>query len=760
MLPRFLWPAACVLLISACGDGSPGATPSPALSPVPSTVAIDLELADRLYVEGATANAVRIYSAAVLRGTADEKQRGLWALARIQYETGDAARSTQNARAFLAADPESEDDERRAYLLLGYGEMAQGHHQEAKEALEKYIRLAGPATPYAQLRLAEITAIEEGYEDAARGVEEALAAELPAPAATDALFALARYQEEAEDIPSAIATLQRLVAATADDAVEVLWEQARLYDKADDPASAQSAYTSLILDYPAHERALEALPLSEEIGLQSRAFVLFLNRQNDAARDAYEELAESSEPEVWGEAHYRLGILAERAGDPQGALTEYSFVIDNNGGSWKARALWDRATVLESLGRLDEAVSDFTRADDLSGYLKSGDDGIFRAGLIRYRQGRAGEAVALWASETDGFPPELEADARTYYWLGRAYSDIGDSQQAFAQFHEADPDPFAYYGLRAITMLSTEQPPSDPAALASSPPDWAAVESWITTFAGPEPSPLEDPFLESPGWLRAEELLEAGLVEETIAEVGALIESLEQLSAFINFPFRGTGSLPSISPTPVAQDPIWVLYRIARRMTDEGYPRRAALAAEAISRGRLLTAPPALLTLIYPARHLDAVNAAAQAEDVSPLLLFALVRQESWFDASAVSPAGALGLTQVIPATGEDIAADLGLTDFRESDLLDPETSLRFGAHYLAQQIEAFGGNIAAALAAYNGGPGNAGRWTETAGADPDLLLETIDFEETRLYVRLVLENYALYRHAYGVTDELSLPLD
>jgi soluble lytic murein transglycosylase len=167
-----------------------------------------------------------------------------------------------------------------------------------------------------------------------------------------------------------------------------------------------------------------------------------------------------------------------------------------------------------------------------------------------------------------------------------------------------------------------------------------------------------------------------------------------------------------------------------------------------------------VLRLVYPAKHLAQVNAAAQERGVSPALMLALIRQESYFDASAVSPAGAMGLTQVIPSTGEGIAAELGITDFQQGDLLDPETNLRFGAYYLAGQLEGFGGNVGAALAAYNGGPGNASRWTETAGNDVDLLVETIDFDETRSYLELVLANLAFYRYAYGVSGPLSLPLE
>src|SRR5439155_20572001 len=122
----------------------------------------------------------------------------------------------------------------------------------------------------------------------------------------------------------------------------------------------------------------------------------------------------------------------------------------------------------------------------------------------------------------------------------------------------------------------------------------------------------------------------------------------------------------------------------------------------------------------------------ASQNKFSPFLLLALVRQESFYDARAVSPADASGLTQVIPETAAGIAESLGETNFRISDLLRPQVSLRFGAHYLGTQLQTLGGDIPAALAAYNGGPGNGTRWQEAAGSpDPDALPESIDFNGT-----------------------------
>jgi soluble lytic murein transglycosylase len=159
-------------------------------------------------------------------------------------------------------------------------------------------------------------------------------------------------------------------------------------------------------------------------------------------------------------------------------------------------------------------------------------------------------------------------------------------------------------------------------------------------------------------------------------------------------------------------------------------------------------APPGLLRLAYPVDYASLVQSTGDRTDVSPLLLLALIRQESFFDPWAGSSAGALGLTQVIPSTAEGIAADLGLrTEFSDQDLFRPAISIEFGAHYLSEQLDAFDGRLAPALAAYNAGPANARRWLND---DDDLFLEDIPFGQTRAYVKLVTENLAAYRSLYA----------
>ena len=130
-------------------------------------------------------------------------------------------------------------------------------------------------------------------------------------------------------------------------------------------------------------------------------------------------------------------------------------------------------------------------------------------------------------------------------------------------------------------------------------------------------------------------------------------------------------------------------------------------------------------------------------------LLAALIHQESRWDATAVSPADAVGLTQVIPPTAAWIADRLGGPAIALGELFRPAKSIEFGSYYLGVQLREFG-DAHQALAAYNGGPANVERWAAAASWPPADFVEAIVFQETRDYVQLVMEHYAWYRALYG----------
>ncbi|MBN1486390.1 MAG: transglycosylase SLT domain-containing protein, partial [Anaerolineae bacterium] len=114
------------------------------------------------------------------------------------------------------------------------------------------------------------------------------------------------------------------------------------------------------------------------------------------------------------------------------------------------------------------------------------------------------------------------------------------------------------------------------------------------------------------------------------------------------------------------------------------------------------------------------------------------------------SYAAAQGLMQVIPPTGAEIFQALGWPpDYETPDLYRPMVSVRYGTWYLAKQRDRFDGDLYAAMAGYNGGPGNAARWREAAQEDIDLFVELITFNETRTYVERITEHFAHYRWLY-----------
>lgn len=143
----------------------------------------------------------------------------------------------------------------------------------------------------------------------------------------------------------------------------------------------------------------------------------------------------------------------------------------------------------------------------------------------------------------------------------------------------------------------------------------------------------------------------------------------------------------------------------------------------------------------YPLEYEHIVTAHARNYDLEPALLAAVVYVESRFEPDAVSPAGAVGLMQLLPETARGIALRTGGDRFVVSDLRDPEINVRYGAWYLDHLRDRYDGDLRLALAAYHAGQGNVDRWLRDGGG--------IVFPETRGYVDDVLRVKRVYERAY-----------
>jgi soluble lytic murein transglycosylase len=316
-----------------------------------------------------------------------------------------------------------------------------------------------------------------------------------------------------------------------------------------------------------------------------------------------------------------------------------------------------------------------------------------------------------------------------------ARGDAEAAQAAFADIISADPTD--YYALRAADLSADPDTPTFSAIPYTLDYNVATeqteAETWLASWLG-----LED----TPGLGR----LSPDLTADSRLQRGL---ELWRLGRFQFAKWELEALRQDTASDVLAQ------YQLALLFRDIGLYRSSILCARNVvdlsPAEAVLDAPPFIARLVYPTYYRDLIEQNAELSGLDPLLVFSTVRQESLFESFATSYASAHGLMQVIPDTGNLIAAQLGWPPgYETGDLYKPYVSVRFGTYYLAQQRDRFDGRLDAALAGYNGGPVNADRWLNAASGDPDLLVELITFSETRAYVRLIREHYAIYQALYG----------
>ncbi len=151
---------------------------------------------------------------------------------------------------------------------------------------------------------------------------------------------------------------------------------------------------------------------------------------------------------------------------------------------------------------------------------------------------------------------------------------------------------------------------------------------------------------------------------------------------------------------------------------------------------------------LYPFPFQDTIVSWATQRQLNPVLVTALIRQESRFEPAIQSVAKAAGLMQVIPSTADWIAQQTGISSY---DMTNPDDNINFGTWYLDYTHREYNDNSLFAVASYNAGPGSVANWISRFGAsDPDLFVEQIPFPETKGYVESVFENYWNYLRIYN----------
>lgn len=614
----------------------------------------------------------------------------------------------------------------------------QGDLEIAAQQLEAITQTGGTLALFAQFRLAQVLAVMgddttavEAF--AAATTDDSLPASLRSIARREgaaSLAALDRFDEAVEWLSAVVDD----PTAGPSERTTARWERAQILLELQDPAWADDALAivSASAGHPSATLALDELEAAEvDAPALSAAYARYLARENGSATERYEAiLADDATPAdaaTAAIAWFYLGALAERVPDREGAIEAYgeSLAADAFGSRaddaayWRGRVAEEDGDFMTAAASYDLLVSDYPASRFAS-------DAALRGALAVMETGNEAGALDRLAAIANGPGAEAAAAARWYDLL--AGSEARE-QAGVRAASEIDARSLAAI-LEQAGAAALDAPPIETLALSGGSSDLETIDGWLTAEYGlpAATTALDEELFDdiSPA------LIEAG---ERVLARALMLEHLDVLEG-----------------EPHAQ------IELSRRASELGLDDVALIAAirllSPLPTETRLGTPVELERLAYPAPWSELVIAASEEFEVPPLLLLALIRQESAFEPDVISPAGAIGLTQVIPPTGVLIAAALDESWDGPASLTRPETSLRYGAAYLSAQLETFDGNMFAALAAYNAGPTNAQRWLDAQVLDgPDGYVQTIDFEETRRYVTSVVEQYAWYRYLYGAAE-------
>jgi len=323
----------------------------------------------------------------------------------------------------------------------------------------------------------------------------------------------------------------------------------------------------------------------------------------------------------------------------------------------------------------------------------------FRAGLARYAASDRDAALMLIADAARrdstralGMGPR--------YWEARIRFEQGDSAAVTVLRRLATEQPTAFYGVRAREILGD------------------------TNFLSDSMPPL--PRMGSFPPARARERI------RLLASLGLDLEARAE----------------AVGWTGDSTVSVYVLMGAALAAGDAGLARESiALGEAARVRAGMV---PGVARALYPYPYRAVIEAEAAEHCVDPLLLAALIRQESRFDVRAVSIVGARGIGQIMPGTGQEMAARYRMGSWDPALLFVPDYNLHLSARYVSNRQTQNGFPVYALLASYNAGPARVTRWKNWPEYDdPDLFAERVMISETRDYVRTVYASYVWYRYAW-----------
>ncbi|MGB8212657.1 MAG: tetratricopeptide repeat protein [Anaerolineales bacterium] len=810
MLKKRLFAGLLVLLLAACTVHTspaptltpsqspsptlpPGVTPSatltPTLTPLPTPIPeVRIQTGDLAFFDGDYINAQLDYQTAISTTTDPAMlAAALWGLGQVEYAAGNNGKALVDLTNLVNTYP-SDTNAARAYFLMGEIYMALERYPEAAQVYTTYLKLRpGVIDSFVQERLGDAYISAGNFTQAISAYKAALEAPHTGDDTSLQLEVAGAYASSG-DANSALTLYGSIAKVSDNDYVKAQIDllSGRIYLSLGQSSQAYQFFLDSVNNYPLSADTYNALvalvnnnvPVDDlkrglvdyfagQDGYAVDAFQRYIaaNPKNDGTALYYEALA------LYGMGQYQNAVLlwnefiqnypdnphwaAAWNGDanlPGRAYTQWywlnqydlaaqtllSFVkqapTDPNAPSY----LEEAGRIQERGGKLEEAAKTWESVADEYPGSNLVPEALFWAGIARYRNATFAQALVTFQRDLQ-FSTADDDQARAYFWIGKTQQKQGDSASAQTAWQQAASlDPTNYYSLRSQDMLLKQPAFTPPPAInytVDLTAERAQAETWLrVTFNLSPDTDLSAPgdLLTDPRLVRGTELWELGLKDNARLEFEALRAAVKENPA--------------------------ESYRLANYMLNLGLYRPAINAMRQVltlagmtTQSQTLAAPAYFNHVIYGLYYQNIIVPAAQQAGFDPLFLFSVIWQESQFEGFVQSTAGARGLLQIIPSTGQDIANNLSWpANYTSDDLYRPIISVTLGASYLEQQRARFNGDLPTTLAAYNAGPEAAEIWSGLSGSDSDLFLEVIRLDETSNYVRSIYENYSMYRTLYG----------
>lgn len=766
---------------------TPEATLTPTITPTPLPVA-RVDAGDHAFFNGDYDTALVHYQIA-FQDSPDAQIRAAakWGEARVHFAKERYQDALNSLQTLITEYPQSAFLG-QAYFIQGLANYRLNNFQAAADSWQTYLTLRpGILDAYTQELRGDALFEAKNYTDAL----PAYTAAIQAPSISNDIYIdlkVASTQTELGNSDTAIALYDGITARAPNDYIkaQAAYETGLILQSLGRNEEALGKFRLAVENYPlSYYSYLSLIALLDAGGTVSeldRGLVDYFAGQYDVAIAALDRYLAAT-PGNDGTAYYYRALARRDMGFYEDALKDYSTFITTYplhprwGDAWGEKAfiewynldqystaaqtlmdyaaaapasgvapeyLMSAARIYERDGQYDKALAVWARvANEYPGTEESA-TATFLSGIIHYRQGDASSALNLFNSSL-ALSSAVEDKARAYLWIGKAQQKLGNTEATQTAWRVGqDLDPGGYYSERARDLLSDRPPFAPPISLnlvQNLDAERRDADAWVRlTFNLPADTDLSGlgALVSDERVIRGTELWHLGLLEDARFEFESLRAELE-----------------------LNQDAVGS-YRLTNYLVDLGLYRVAIFAARQTltiagldEHTESMMAPIYFSHIRYGLYYSDLVIEDANTNKLDPLFVFSVIRQESLFEGFVKSSAGARGLMQIIPATGEQINSQLAWPpNYNDDDLYRPDVSVAFGTHYIAKNLSLLSGDLYAALAAYNGGPGNALDWKQLSGDDPDLFLESVRFEETRNYIRNIYEISVVYRRLYGSGEQ------